>query len=341
MSFIITIKKQFIQFIAIVILLNFASCSSFQYAGTYEDSIYSESNPEELEEETNNPSNASLYYENYFKEKSLNFEGDSSTYTDSDSYEGDYSKDTESDDYAGWGQNNSSDITINIYDTTPFYGNWGGSPFFNNWNRNMGWNMGWNLGWSNYGYVMDPFGNNYGYQYIPWGNNYWNYGFPNYGYYGFPNYGYNGYYGYGRLNNNRGSSVSYVNGPRVSRNANNISGRRSASESSILKKLTTRSTKTSRNLNNSRKYGVTIPANIALALDNKNISESKKKESKKTSSRKKSSTRQNTRPSNNNSTFPKAVKRTSVNSSYSRPSTTRSSGASSRVSGGTSSRRKR
>ena len=77
------------------------------------------------------------------------------------------------------------------------------------------------------------------------------------------------------------------------------------------------------------------------ALIYSHISESKKKESKKTSSRKKSSTRQNTRPSNNNSTFPKAVKRTSVNSSYSRPSTTRSSGASSRVSGGTSSRRKR
>ena len=84
---------------------------------------------------------------------------------------------------------------------------------------------------------MDPFGNNYGYQYIPWAYNYWNYGFPNYGYYGFPNYGYNGYYGYGDSTITEGRSVSYVNGPRVSRNANNISSRRSASEFVNTKKI--------------------------------------------------------------------------------------------------------
>jgi hypothetical protein len=380
MSFITTFKKQFIQFIAIVILLNFASCSSFQYAGTYEDSIYSESNLEEQEDETTNPSNASEYYKNYFKEKSLNFEGDSSTYTDSESYEGYYSEDTESedtdsDDYAGWGQNNSSDITINIYDTTPFYGNWWGSPFYNNWNRNMGWNMGW----SNYGYIMDPFGNNYGYQQIPWGYNYWNYGFPNYGYYGFPNNGYNNYYGYGSFSNNRGSSVSYVNGPRGSRYANNVSSR-SASNSSTLKKLTNRSNTSSRNIDRSRnsrsiasvnknrkqgngsslekditsKFGVGSIEHVEYLIEkrkessarqdnrsSKKGSPSPKAEKRQDKKRKESLAKQNNRYSKKESPFPKAVKRPSTNSSYSRPSTTRSSGASSRVSGGTSSRRKR
>jgi hypothetical protein len=328
MSFINIVKKQLILFLAVGIILNFTSCGSFQYAGTYEDSIYSESNPEEQKQEkADNFSNSSEYYKNYFKEKSLNLEGMSSTYSDSENTD---SENTDSENYAGWGQNNSTDITINIYDTTPFYGLGWGSPFYNNWNRGMGfngrWNMGWNMGWNSYGYVMDPFGNNYGYQYIPWGNNYWNYGFPNYGYYGFPNYGYGSYYGYGTLNINRGSSVSYVNGPRGSRYANNTSSRRTASNSSTIKKLTTRSNTTSRNLNNSRKSEAPLPSNIALAL-------AKKKERKKTSSWKQSSTRKNTKSSNNNSSFPKAVKMPSSNRSYSSPSSTTRPSSSSRNTG--------
>ena len=113
-----------------------------------------------------------------------------------------------------------------------------------------------------------------------------------------------------------------------------MSNRRSASRSSTLKKLTTRSNYSSRNSEKdiTSKFGVGSVEHVEYII--------KKRKAKK---KKESFTRQNTRSSKNKSPFPKAQKRPSTNRSYSSPSTTRSSSRPStgRVSGGSSSRRKR
>ncbi|MBT4915578.1 MAG: hypothetical protein HON66_02005 [Formosa sp.] len=354
MNFTIFINKISKILCASVFFAMFISCGSFQYSGTYDDGIYNNSNSvDENQNEINRSSNSSEYYKNYFKEKSLSLGENSTTFTDTESYEGDYkAENTDTENYAGWGQNNSKDITINIYDTTPFYGFGWGSQFFNNWNGNRGWNMGWNMGWSNYGHIMDPFGNYYGYQMIPWGYNQWSYGFPNYGYYGFPNFGYGNFYGYGNFSRNQGTSVSYVNGPRGSRYSNNASSRRSVSNSSTLKKLTTRSNTSSRNLEQdiTSKFGMGSVEHVEYIIKRRkeNLARkdngASKNEYKLTigKKRKENLARQNTKSSKKESPFPKAVKRPSINRSYSSPSTTRSGGASSgRISGGNISRRKR
>jgi len=212
--------------------------------------------------------------------------------------------------------------------------------------------MRWNMGWSNYGHIMDPFGNYYGYQMIPWGYNQWSYGFPNYGYYGFPNFGYGNFYGYGNFSRNQGTSVSYINGPRGSRYSNNASSRRSVSNSSTLKKLTTRSNTSSRNLEQdiTSKFGMGSVEHVEYIIKRRkeNLARkdngASKNEYKLTigKKRKENLARQNTKSSKKESPFPKAVKRPSINRSYSSPSTTRSGGASSgRISGGNISRRKR
>ena len=59
----------------------------FPICRNYEDGIYHESNSvEQNQNEDYTSINASDYYKNYFKEKSLNFEGESTTFTDADSY---------------------------------------------------------------------------------------------------------------------------------------------------------------------------------------------------------------------------------------------------------------
>ena len=235
MKFINYLKKQWALSFMVGLLLSFTSCGSFQYAGTYEDGIYADSEPVvRTNEAADNTSNSSEYYKNYFKEKSLQLEEDNAVFTDVDAYQGDYQEDsTNSTNYAGWGQNNDSDVTINIYDNTPFYGYGWGHPYNNFW----GWNNGWSIGWNSWGYS----------RYNPWCNPFIGFGYNNFGY---NNYGYGfGYNNYG-YNNYRGRSVAYINGRRTyngSRN-NSLSSRsalsttartRSAVRSSRLTKSTT------------------------------------------------------------------------------------------------------
>jgi hypothetical protein len=63
------------------------SCGSFQYAGTYNDGIYNDSN-NTYEDEVESSNNYSEYYKNYFKEKSLSLGNNSATFTDTEYYEG-------------------------------------------------------------------------------------------------------------------------------------------------------------------------------------------------------------------------------------------------------------
>ena len=82
--------------------------------------------------------------------------------------------------YAGWGENQTGNTIVTVYD---------------NWGWNNGWygnNWGWNNGWYGGGY----YGNSWG----------WNNGWYGGGYYGNCWYG-NGYYGGGR-------NVAYNNSPR-------------------------------------------------------------------------------------------------------------------------------
>ena len=106
MKFITYLKKQWALVFVVGVLLSFTSCGSFQYAGTYEDGIYSDSEPKVQTNETaDNTSNSSDYYKNYFKEKSLQVDEDNAVFTDVDAYEGDYQEDaTNSTNYAGWEQ---------------------------------------------------------------------------------------------------------------------------------------------------------------------------------------------------------------------------------------------
>ena len=68
MSLITLVKKHSTRFFVAGILLIFTSCGSFQYAGAYEDGIYSESNSAEQNQgEANSSTNASDYYQNYLQ----------------------------------------------------------------------------------------------------------------------------------------------------------------------------------------------------------------------------------------------------------------------------------
>ncbi len=235
MKFITFLKTQLGQVFVVGIILSFTSCGSFQYSGIYEDGIYSDSSPVNLPVEqskktaanSDNTSAGSNYYSTYFKEKSLQLADDNTVFTDIDSYQGAYEDDPENGtNYAGWGENNSNDVVINIYDNNPYYGNVWGLGYRNNW--------GWNLGWNNWGYnLWQP------YLYDPWYSPFCNYGYNNFGYNPYPYsyiYGYNNY----RYNNYRGRSVAYVNGRR------GITSRNSSLSSRSVLSTTNRNTSVSR-----------------------------------------------------------------------------------------------
>lgn len=207
------------------------SCGSYQYVGVDNDGIYGSSPRTVQYEETvvETPQNStSNYYQNYFKNKSLETEymvSSSDIFTDVDSYEsGNYDENISTDNtyqgYGGWGQTNSN-VTINYIDNglwnDPFlYGGWG----WNRWN-NIGWNrwnnIGWN-GWNNWGWnagFYDPFWGPQFYGGLAFYNG-WGYG----GYYGNPYR--NGYYGNNRYYNR--SNVAYSASRRGSNYSSNSVG---------------------------------------------------------------------------------------------------------------------
>ena len=303
MKFITFLKKQMALAFGVGVLLSFSSCGSFQYSGIYDDGIYSESVPAQPANETvDNSSNSSEYYKNYFKEKSLQIEDNNTVFTDVDSYGGTYADDSENtNNYAGWGENNSSDIVVNVYDNGPFYGNGWGFNYRNNW--------GWNLGWNNWGFgFWQP--NYYNPWNIPWNipwNNPWYNPFCYYGSYN--NYGYfnNGY------NRYRGRSYAYINGGRSRSRYGNS---RSLSSRSVLN-ATTRSRATttrpnSRSTTRSRSNSITRPT----------------------------TTRSSNNSTRSNSTY-RSTRSTTRSSSPSRSTTRSSSPSRSRRSSGGSSSRRR
>lgn len=173
-------------------MLILTSCGSSQYVGQDYDGIY-DSNEDANETEVVQTNNNS-YYQNYFKEKSSEYDyitEEEEVFTDIDAYEGTYAEQNaaQQESYAGWGQENEN-VTINVYSgfNSGFYG-------YNNWYRPYGFGFGFG-----YGY----------------GSPYWNIGW---GYSGFydpfwcPPYAYGGYYGYPyyRHYRNRGYYGNYYN----------------------------------------------------------------------------------------------------------------------------------
>jgi hypothetical protein len=188
-------KMHFIGLFAVAITM--VSCGSYQYAGYEDDSIYGRT--ERTVDYANNESSAdnSLYYKDYFKEKTEQYAGISDDsdviFTDIDSYEGVASDENDTiydGNYAGWGENNS-DVTINIYGGHAFNSIWWNRPYYTSWGWNYGYGYGnlWGYGFNNYYGWNRPLWLDFGYGY--------GYGFPYYygGYYGYPYYYGNIYYG--------------------------------------------------------------------------------------------------------------------------------------------------
>ncbi|WP_143106337.1 hypothetical protein [Pustulibacterium marinum] len=113
------------------------------------------------------------------------------------------------DNYGGWGQN-TTDVTVNIYDNGPY---WGWNNYYYGWN-NPYYNYGW--GWNRYWGWNSPY---YGWS-VGFGNPYWYGGFyggfnPYYGYYSPYYYGNGYYYGSPYYRNGR-QNVAYATGRRGS-----------------------------------------------------------------------------------------------------------------------------
>ena len=188
-------KMHYFGILGLAFLL--ASCGSYQYAGYEEDAIYGDSprTVEYTEPVSEEPTEDTGYYQNYFKEKTLqyaNINQDGEIFTDIDSYEGSYD-DTVNDSlvynqgYAGWGQDYNDDVVINIYGGHAFNSIWWNRPpLWNNW----GWNGGW--GWNNWGW--HGWGWN-GFGWNNWGFNNWGWGFGGWDPFWCPPY-YGGLYAY-------------------------------------------------------------------------------------------------------------------------------------------------
>lgn len=156
-----------------------ASCGSYQYVGLSEDGIYGSSPDYTYSEQSDVDSDqGNSYYKDYFKGKANEYaNSDNEVFTDVDSYGGQYNSESNSDDnYGGWGQNNDSQVVINIQ-TRPSYfamgwgwndwgwnrwgwnnwrNRWGWNVGWNNWGNSWGWNVGWNWGYPDFGF-WDPF----------------------------------------------------------------------------------------------------------------------------------------------------------------------------------------
>jgi len=197
-------------FLALVgLLFGLTSCGSYQYVGENGQGSYQRyETGVEYAQETPQVASNSSYYQNYFKEKSLEYESyeqEDEIFTDVDSYEGSYNAENDSlnveyASYGGWGQN-SSEISINVYPSYNWYRPWYAYGYgYYSW----GWGYGW--GYPNYGW---------GYPY--YGGGYYAWGYPSY--YCPPHYG--GYYNYYR----GGYYGNYTCGRR---GASNYYGRRSS-----------------------------------------------------------------------------------------------------------------
>jgi len=253
------IKNKIPYLVILGLLFGLTSCGSYQYVGQDGNGVYEQPNRGvEYYEESPQVANNSAYYQNYFKEKSLEYENitpEDEVFTDIDSYEGNYSAENDSlnveyQGYAGWGQN-STDVSINVY---PNYGYdyWWYRPYYayNPWSWNYGyygWGYPyWGYSWiSGYGIASLWYPSYYGGYYSPY----------YYGYYS-PYGSHHGYYGnhyYNRRN------IAYSNGrrgtnytTRNSSNNRNYISRNSITRNSNLETNTRRSSINSNRYNNTR-----------------------------------------------------------------------------------------
>lgn len=129
------IKVPVMPVLGIMVLLT--SCGSSQYASQNNDGIYGSGNSVEYQEEVAVQPDNSAYYQNLFKEKSMDYQmpadQQGEVFTDVDSYQGNYDDQYYAEDgytgYAGWGQS-SSNISVNVYNDSWWWGN----PY---------WSLGW------------------------------------------------------------------------------------------------------------------------------------------------------------------------------------------------------
>lgn len=214
--------RKMVRFLMILSLpIAFASCGAYVY---YDDGIYGDETPRKIEVISNKQysapeRNARNRYADYFHEKASKFDNsieNPSHFTDINSYNSNSYANGET--YAGWGQN-SSQVTVNVYDNSWHYPYaYGYSPY---WRYNDFWGYGawhypyrsrvtwgFSMGWGNY---YDP--------HWGWYDRYYGYRPYYYGYYGYYDYPY--YYGgryypkyyYGNTYyGNNGRRYSYTDG---------------------------------------------------------------------------------------------------------------------------------
>ena len=242
------------------------SCGSYQYVGVESDGIYGEPemrvNPQQREDavvEMPNENNSD-YYQNYFRNKALEYDAmieNSAIFTDVDSYNSDGYVENDSipaanQNYGGWGQNSNS-VTINYIDNG--WNNWGWNnwgwnyygwnDFYYPWNtwNNWGWNN-WNWGWNDPFWYSPYYGNFYAgwgfYGYYPYYSNYYRYPYSyRYPYYG---YGYRDRYYSRRPSFSATRRGSYASSSYRGSNLTRSSGRRSSATrnySSVTSKYNT------------------------------------------------------------------------------------------------------
>ena len=279
--------------LAMILPLGLFSCGSYQYASD-NDGIYSSSEEvvyvEEVEQNTQADNS---YYQNYFKEKRMEYDAmkeESEIFTDVDSYSSENFKEQDSLDnsyvgYGSWGAD-SNETVINVYNNDWYSPYWG----------YYGWN--WNFYWGSWYYPYYGWG--YPYYGYSWGYPYYGWGYP---YYCSPYYG-GGYY-YGRnavaINGRRGTS--YLG----------YSGRNGYSSRNTL--ASTRGNALTRDYNNIRETTRTR-SRTSISSPSRSVR-----------TRSSLSTPRTTRSNNSSISTPS---RTRSNNSYSAPSRTRSSSSSSR-----------
>lgn len=197
-----------------------SSCGSYQNSSYYDnDGIYGESSNSQQRVASNENANSN-YYQNYFS--SINQESQE-LFTNVDNYSTpvdttatvEQTQQRTANGYNGWGNNNSSDVTVNYYGGGWYGAGWG----WNNWGYNGWYGNGWygaGWGWNNW-YGPGWGWNNWGYG--GWYSPYWGYGY--YGnpyYYGY-GYGNPYYYGY---NNGWSNNYAYNRGRRNTIYTNSI-----------------------------------------------------------------------------------------------------------------------
>lgn len=177
-------KKTLLKSFAGLLSLTAISCGSYQNKSYYDnDGIYG-GERQKSNIETNNASGTDNKYKEYFSSNANNYNtNQTEVLTDVDNYstviKNQNDNSNNNNNYSGWGNNSNDHLTINVYDNSWGYHNYG---YYNNyWGYNSPWNNGyyssWNNGWYN---PWSYYGSNWGWNNLYYGN-----------YYGYNNYGYN------------------------------------------------------------------------------------------------------------------------------------------------------